>query len=238
MKTCAVLLLVALLAGAVHWALEIRPDWWDWDAYHYWRAAERVAHGAPVYVPLAGHECCAQDYVYPPFWAVVWAPIAGQPWVPAAWSALNLALANVFMLLPPVYESVGLGQVNMLVLALLLAAVWLMQRHSYEAEALCTRALLRAMHRRAVVRNEWTAGALLGLAAGIKLWPLAFVPALLLCRRDRAAWGLLAGFVATLAIGCLAGPGQTVWFLTHLREIMPHGAAGNMSLWALLGVVR
>jgi alpha-1,2-mannosyltransferase len=64
-----------------------------------------------------------------------------------------------------------------------------------------------------------TKGALIGLAAGLKLTPGLFVVYLLLTRRFRAAAVAFGVFVGTMAIGWLALPGASADFWLHSQNL-------------------
>jgi alpha-1,2-mannosyltransferase len=100
---------------------------------------------------------------------------------------LTVGLAGLLLWCEPVYETVAFGQINLLVAVLVLADL---------------------------VRPElarWR-GALVGVAAGIKLTPLFFVLYLLVTRRFRAAGTALAGFGVTAVIGAAVLPGDSFAF--------------------------
>lgn len=170
----------------------------------------------------------AGGYIYPPFLAVVMRPLASLPFRVAAlvWLALNLALlaasarsllpiarlspsaAHVLLvfafclLLPPVTATLALGQINILLLFLLVNAALL----AGSASALPAR--------------ERLAGLLIGAAAGMKLFPLVVLVPLTLRRRWAVVlWGLV-GIVLTVAVG-IAGGGGLANTSRYLQEIVP-----------------
>ena len=71
-------------------------------------------------------------------------------------------------------------------------------------------------------------GAGVGLAAGVKLVPLIFIPYLLLTRRFRAAGVSLAAFALTIAISLLLLPRQAGKFWMG-RLFLDSGRAGNVA---------
>jgi alpha-1,2-mannosyltransferase len=77
-------------------------------------------------------------------------------------------------------------------------------------------------------------GALTGLAAGIKLTPLVFVPVLWLSGRRRAAVTAVAAFAGTVGLGWLVLPAESARFWLHeLRDVQRIGhlrTGGNQSL--------
>jgi alpha-1,2-mannosyltransferase len=89
-------------------------------------------------------------------------------------------------------------------------------------------------------RRRWWKGALTGVAAGIKLVPLIFVPYLLITRRFREAAAAVAGFVVTVAVGFAVLPhDSSKWWLHGMFMADGNrtgfmGWAGNQSLRAII----
>jgi alpha-1,2-mannosyltransferase len=87
--------------------------------------------------------------------------------------------------------------------------------------------------------GRWWKGVGVGIAAGVKLVPLIFIPYLLLTRRFRAAVVATATFAATVGLGFLVLPrDSTRWWLRGLfvRGSYDHNIlyGGNQSLLALI----
>lgn len=175
-------------------------------------------------------------YIYPPFLAVVLRPITALTYHRAnqAWFVLNglLLAAGIGALLSwrpgsfdavagcgvlfvslcfyPTFRAMQCGQVSVLIFSLVCGALWLLRR-----------------------RHDLSAGALVGLAAAIKLTPVVLVAWFLAARRYRAAAGAGVAAGAALLVS-VAGAGIE----NHLRfagEILPalsRGAAtfANQSL--------
>ena len=103
-------------------------------------------------------------------------------------SALVPAAAAAALWLEPVTATLGYGQINLLIALLIVADL---------------------------SRDETAGskGTLIGLAAGLKLTPLIFVPYLFFSRRRRAAFVALATFAATVAVGyaLLPSDAHTFW---------------------------
>jgi alpha-1,2-mannosyltransferase len=200
----AVVLVVAQVALFAAWpaahALMI-------DLQVYRAGGEHLVAGVPLY---AGGVLLDLPFVYPPFAAAVFVPLTvfplpvlklgwtvagvlllgfvvrraagtvGMP-VDAAATAVGVAVA---LALDPVRTTFYLGQVNVVLLALVLAD------------------LTGAPGRR------WR-GVGVGLAAGVKLTPLLFVGYLLLTGRVRVALTALATFAGTVALGFLVAPADS-----------------------------
>lgn len=217
------------------------------DLTAYQVGGQRVLGGVSLYdSPLLGATRGVFEFVYPPFAALLFVPLAplhGAVFVAVAvlvgvgllvgvvWLSLiglgliesgrpgrvpvSLGLGSTGLLLwcEPILETVAFGQINLLVLVLVLA------------DAL----------RPDSARSK---GALIGLAAGIKLTPLFFVLYLLVTRRFRAAAVAGAAFLATVLVGAVVLPGdsRTFWagaFADPSRVGVPRHP-GNQSLRGLI----
>jgi hypothetical protein len=159
----------------------------------------------------------ANWFTYPPFSAALFTPLAAIPgfivrliWeltsvAALAWACVLslklagrrpsrtvvLAMVAGAFLLEPVYHTLFLGQVNLVLLALVLADAW------------------RAARGR-------PAGVGVGLAAAIKLTPGIFIVLFLLTRRTRDAVTAAATFVCCGLIGYVVDPGASRLYWTHL----------------------
>ena len=180
-------------------------------------------------------------FTYPPFAALVFAAVCWLPWPVLAWAMLAasvaalvltvwlvfgalgwrgrrragaaLAVSAVALWSEPVERALHLGQVDLLLMALVAADLCAGRRH-------------------------WWHGAGIGLAAGIKLVPLIFVPYLVLTRRPRAAAVAAATFAATAAVGFLVLPQASWQWWVRLDFARPArtgliAMAANQSLLAL-----
>lgn len=133
---------------------------------------------------------------------------------PAARLAVTLAAAGTALWLQPVWQTISLGQVNLMLMLIIMADLCLPDR-------------------------AWFKGAGVGLAAGFKLTPLIFIPYLLLTRRFRAAGVALATFMLTIAASALAlpGPSRQYWpgllFLSSSRTGNT-AYVGNQSLFGTI----
>ena len=126
----------------------------------------------------------------------------------------TLAVAAVAMWTEPVLRALQLGQVELLLMALI-------------AWDLCQ------------PDRRWWKGAGVGVAAGIKLVPLIFIPYLVLAGKLRQALVASAAFAATAVIGFAFLPrASTKWWLTgyflHAGNVGDVGSLLNQSLYAML----
>ncbi|GAB3198791.1 hypothetical protein GCM10027261_27050 [Geodermatophilus arenarius] len=235
----AVVLGLAVLAGLVS-ALGPNDPWHNWfDLRVYDGAVEWWRSGRPLYDYTFGRT--DYGFTYPPFAALAVLPMTLLPIeaVAAVHAGLNLlvlagvtawlvvpparrhgwppafavaAALPVVFVLEPVRETIGFGQVNLLLLALVLADV-------------------------AALRRGWRwAGAGIGLAAAFKVTPGLFVVYLLLTRRRRAA--AVAAGTAALATGlAFAVAPATSWrfFTGTLWQTERVGRLDKTSNQSLLG---
>src|SRR5579859_4719865 len=133
--------------------------------------------------------------------------------------AATLGVSALALLTEPVQETLGLGQVNLLLMLLIMAD-------------LLTPAALAG-------RTPWWHGIGIGVAAGIKLTPLIFIPYLLLIRRCRQAATAAATFAVTVLLGYAVLPGDSGTYWAHglflkANRIVFLGTRGNQSLRGVL----
>ncbi len=198
-------------------------------AYHL-----HVGQPKPLYrwIPFAG----ASLFTYPPFaaaifaamsyigplalaWCVtaasfaallaaVWLTLAGLG-VPKSRArvAVALAVSAVALWTQPVQSNLGLGQINLL---LMVAIIWDLRPRAGSLPAAGT--LTQAGAGDHVRTSPWWTGALTGLAAGIKLTPLIFIPYLLVTRKFRQAAVAAGVFAATVGIGFAVMPGASATY--------------------------
>jgi alpha-1,2-mannosyltransferase len=189
------------------------------------------------------------QFTYPPFAAVVFAVASALSWTAMRWAmtlvslaALGLTLWLTFgalgytarprvrlgatlgisalaLVTEPVQETLGLGQVNLLLMLLV-------------AADLLTPAALAG-------RTRWWHGIAIGLAGAVKLTPLIFIPYLLLIRRYRQAATAAGTFAVTVLVGYLVLPkdSATYWWdrlFLNANRIVFLGTRGNQSLRGVL----
>ncbi len=211
-----------------------------------------VRHVQPYYDPHAaaplydwgGFSSLALKFTYTPFAAIAFAFISFIGWTPlwvlsiivniasllaALWFTFGglgyrdrrvrlgatLVAAAVTFWLQPVVRTIYLGQINLLLMA---AIIWDMCQPR---------------------EGRWWKGAVTGVAAGIKLVPLIFVPYLLVTRKFREAAMTVAGFGVTVLIGFVILPSDSAKWWLHGMVISDGnrtgftGWAGNQSLRAI-----
>ncbi|MFA4084079.1 glycosyltransferase 87 family protein [Mycobacteroides salmoniphilum] len=215
----------AVLAMVVHHRLVpfdtrffgLTENGYDLDTY---RAAVRgLWDGTRLYEAPALNQAW---FVYPPFATLVLAPLAWASFDVAKWvllalsvaalawiawrilrladvragirlAVLSAALAVVIIDIEPVQATLWWGQINVLLMAMVLVD------------------LVRPN------QGRWQ-GIGLGLAAGIKLTPLIFLPYLLLTRQWRASVTATATFAATVALTWPLLSRDSAWFWSHLGD--------------------
>jgi alpha-1,2-mannosyltransferase len=201
-----------------------------------------------VYAPLyqwTGYGNLGLKFTYTPFAAIVFALVSFIPWgvlprlsmavnvaalVAALWftfrglgysgraraAATLLASAAVFWT-EPVIRTLYLGQINLALMALI---IWDLTQPD-------------------TARSRWRKGFGVGIAAGIKLVPLVFIPYLLLARKFRQAAMATAGFAFTVLAGLVIQRHDSVkWWFDGLffqgGRTGFTGWAGNQSLRGLI----
>jgi glycosyl transferase family 87 len=216
-----------------------------------------VRHVSPAYDPHRAsplYDWTGQNgvqFTYPPFAAVIFAVGSVLSWTAMRWAmtlaslaALGLSLWLVFGALgyrdrpavrlgatfgvsalalaaEPVQQTLALGQVNLLLMLLVVA------------DLLTGGALTPGG------RTRWWHGLGIGIAAGVKLTPLIFIPYLLLIRRYRQAATATAVFAATAALGYALLPRDSSTYWAHglflkANRIVFLGTRGNQSLRGVL----
>jgi Glycosyltransferase family 87 len=197
---------LAVLIGfaATYNALDFRIYMWGGHA---------VTQDARLYLALAyGHW-----FTYSPFAALVFVPIASIPlavarvgWDLVSVAALAYSLVLILKLagyrpsrlmiagvtagalaLDPVYETLFLGQINLILLALVMTDIWRVSRGR-------------------------DAGIGVGIAAAIKLTPAIFIVLFLLARRTKAAFIGAGTFLCCGLIGLLVAPRASKMYWEHL----------------------
>ncbi|MFF0446959.1 glycosyltransferase 87 family protein [Streptomyces sp. NPDC004609] len=197
----AALLLFCSLAAHVLTVAVTRPDMLDLRVY--WTAAPRVLNGQLYDFRLfTSGSFPALPFTYPPFAALLFLPVSALPWAVAAclWQAVSVAALAVIVgcagrLLPggrlgrerimlwaggalwlePVRHTLDLGQVNLILGALVLWGL-------------------------TAARESVSRGAAVGVAAGVKLTPGISGAYLLLTRQWRAAAWAAGVFLGTVAL--------------------------------------
>lgn len=191
--------------------------------------------------PYARHDpATGLPFTYPPFAAVLMVPLALLPtWLAAAlWTGasagalgasvvvvrralgrsspagLVVVLGVAALALEPVWQNLAFGQVNLLIMLVVLADV---------------------LH-----PGRRLSGIGLGIVAGVKLTPLVLVVLLVAAGQRAAAARALLAFGATVAVGLVAVPGSTSYWTDRLLDpsrVGPPALAHNQSVYGALARV-
>ncbi len=226
------LALAAYVADVATHSINLTLGWFDLNIYDH---AGLITRRAPDTL-YTWHFLPGVQYLYTPFAALGFALGSLLPWAVLKWlmtaaslaamlvtvwvvfgqlgwegrrrAAAVLGVCAVALWTEPVLRSLQVGQVELLLMALI-------------AWDLCQ-----------PDGRRWK-GAGVGVAAGIKLVPLIFIPYLVLAGKLRQAAVALAVFVATAVIGFVALPHDSVqWWLTGY--FLHAGDFSNTSLGSLL----
>ena len=200
-------LAVVVIFAATYNALDFRIYMWGGHA---------VLDDSRLYLALAyGHW-----FTYSPFAAIVFVPVAALPLAVArvGWDLVSVAalvysctrivqiagyrptrlavagFVAAAMALDPVWETLFLGQINLILLALILTDVWLVSRGS----------------------SRLAVGVGVGIAAAIKLTPAIFIVFFLLAGRTKAACVAAGTFAGCGLIGFLVAPDASRLYWRHL----------------------
>ena len=225
-QRCAWLVLAASCAAYVLVSLAHHQAFYPWGRLGYFDL--RVYRGAARLILGGGSLHDARiwqwaPFTYPPFAALVFTPLALLPLaldelvvtilgVAALFAVVSLALrlpcANDWEVAP------ARGRRATLIPLAVAAALWLEPITATlgygQINLLITLLVVGDLGRRDAARSK---GAFIGLAAGLKLAPLIFVPYLFFSRRPRSAVVALGTFGSTVAVGYALVPGdaQRYW---------------------------
>jgi alpha-1,2-mannosyltransferase len=232
--------LAAYAADVASHPIKLTLGWFDLNIYNH---AGLIVRHAPDTL-YTWHFLPGVQYLYTPFAALGFAVGSLLPWAVLTWlmtvaslaavvftvwvtfgqlgwrgrdrAAAVLALSAVALWLEPVLRSVQVGQIELVLMALI---AWDLGQGD---------------------DRKWK-GVGVGLAAGIKLVPLIFIPYLLLAGKRRQAAVAAAMFAGTVVIGFAVLPHDSVtWWLTgyflHAGDFssVTQGSFLNQSLLALV----
>ncbi|MHB1873890.1 MAG: glycosyltransferase 87 family protein [Streptosporangiaceae bacterium] len=172
-------------------------------------------------------------YTYTPFAAVLFAGGSLLPWATLRWLMTALSIASIPLsawLTIGAMGRRGAGRVG-LTLAIAAISLWIepVTRGLYLGQIEPLLLLLVVWDLTQPDQRRWK-GAGIGIAAGIKLVPLIFIPYLLLAGKIRQAVVAAATFAATIVIGFIAlpGPSSSYWLTGYF--IKPGRTGGVDSL--------
>ncbi len=225
-----VLLALLLLVGCYYliWSLNqwlsLDPAALRFDFVNYFGGAQAAAHGADIYADFKrswGTQAWVVAYIYPPFFALLLAPLtplglvaAGRIWLLVVHFAFLLALGLILRAHPELSKT---GRRLFLLAALSFMPVYLNVKFQQVATLwllFLVGTLLASLRRR-----DTAGGFLLALAISLKVSPVFLIP--LFYRLGRRRLAALAGamLVAVTAITVLASPGSWQFFTVVLPRI-------------------
>jgi len=196
---------------------EIRLDVYRLDLDVYRLGADRWRHGGDLYGTLpalrvGGH----LPFTYPPIAAVVLAPFALVPFGVASAAIVLLTVAALVFVLVVVLRSLDVRPSWLVVGALLPVALVLEPVRSTLYYGQVNVFLMALVVADCLVRTpRWPRGALLGVAAAIKLTPALFVLFFLLRGDRRAALTAGVSFLCATGVGFLLAGKDSVRFWTE-----------------------
>ncbi|MBB5870967.1 hypothetical protein F4553_004346 [Allocatelliglobosispora scoriae] len=254
--------IVAAACVAAWYAVEAfgRPyEFFDMKIYH--GAAVWWAGGGDLYTYVAPNTTLG--YTYPPFAALLMLPMAAVPMLTAGFINIGLSIAALMFVLvvllkpladrqgwplwfvvglalplataiEPVRESLGYGQVNVLLFALIIADL-LGLRLRGRAPAYPAAGIGRL---RMFIMNGGWAGMGIGLATSIKLTPALFIVYLLISRQWRPFWTAIGTTVGVTLVGfVLARPESVAYFTSVMWQTNRVGQADMTPNQSLAGVL-
>jgi hypothetical protein len=211
----------------------------DLKIYHgavaYWAGGGSLYDYLDPKVPLG--------FTYPPFAALVMLPMGHLPMLDAAWinvaaSLIVLTAVLAALLAPvaercgwkhrwfpvalavpiaaalePVRESLGYGQVNILLFGLIMADLVALRWATRPRPA--RNGAVRPMAVQHLLSGKW-AGVGIGLATAIKLTPALFIVYLLISRQWRAAWTAIATTLGVTLIGFVFARDESIAYFTRV----------------------
>jgi alpha-1,2-mannosyltransferase len=215
------------------------------DLSIYAAGGAAVLHGTPLYQLRFAF---GLRFTYPPFAALLFAPLS---WLPVTAGRVLVSAATVLALpvtsylvlrLPPWPARLHRDRAAQLALAFSAAAIWLEPERTNlkygQVNVLLTLLVLVDLVWIEQGRHPRLGGALIGVAAGIKLTPALFAVYLLATRRYRAAATAGAAFAATVAMAFALAPGDAAryWDLSFLDPAHV-GRIQNVANQSLLGAL-
>lgn len=237
----AVLLIVAMLVAADGFWTAVRrifrvTRWLDFQVYYL--SARLLAQASPVY-SIADRTALGQAldltpmvYNYPPFFTALFSPLAALPFRSAAYVWVGVGAAAIALMLWMLGRALSLSVWKIALLGLIAVlmpatiATFSVGQASLFLTLFFVSALVVAPQTNKAP-NSIAAGILLGVAAGMKVYPVLFALPYLIHRRFKILVVMAGAFVATLAVGILSGGFHDTWM--YWTQILPQ--AGELNLY-------
>jgi hypothetical protein len=225
-----VLLMLVLGVGAyyatfsvVQW-LTLTPETLRFDFVNYYGGAQAAAHGTDIYADFKrswGTQAWVVAYIYPPFFALVLAPLtslgllaAARIWLLAVQAAFIGSLVLILRLHPELTRS---GRRVLLVASLGFMPVYLNVK--FQQVATVWLLLITATLWAALRRQTGLAGAFIAAATSLKVSPIFLVPLFARLGRWRIAVLGSVMLVTITVVTMLAAPGSWQFFTVVLPRI-------------------
>lgn len=232
----AAIALVSYVVAYTHWpTLRMQVD-----LMVYRFAAERLLAGLDLYsTGLTGNHT-ELLFIYPPFAAICATPLALLDSTTVQWLWLFGMVAALTYAVVRMLMSMGMrtGSALVSLTALLIGVIaWLEPLRLTAELGQINVVLLVLVVADLLTRSKWS-GVGIGLAAGLKLTPALFIVYLLVTRRFRAALVASATFAATVALGFAVAPTDSITYWLHGRfddvNRISHDPLANTSVTGLL----
>ena len=226
--------LVSMFAHPLHMAL----NWYDFRVY--WHAGEVARHSpGTLYSWRFGPEV---RFTYTPFAAALFSLMSLTPWAVAKWLMTGASIAALVLTVSMTFRQLGWHSRRRLgaVLAVSAVALWFepVQRalHLGQIELILMALIVWDLGQPS---RRWWRGAGIGLAAGIKLVPLIFIPYLLLTKRFREAGVATAALAGTIIVGFSVLPrASRQWWLTgYFLDAGRTGGVASLANQSLRGLL-
>ena len=232
------LLAVSIGLYALDLTLHLHGVLTDVDLAVY-RDAGLVARSAPRQL-YSWQQMPGVQFTYPPFAAAFCVVISMLPWGLTAWALLVSSVAALILTVWLMLGALGWERTYRLgtTAAISAAALWIepVQRTLSTGE-IDLLLMLMVVADLAGRGGRWH-GVGVGMAAGIKLVALVFIPYLLITRQYRQAGVAVAAFAATVAAGALVFPQASVawWLRGAFLNASRTGFVGYLANQSLLGL--
>src|SRR5438552_2806729 len=222
------MLVLGIAAYYVTWSvvqwLTLTPDSLRFDFVNYFGGAQAAARGTDIYADFKqswGTQAWVVAYIYPPFFALVLAPLtafgllaAARIWLLAVHAAFFGSLLLMLRIHPELTRS---GRRLLLLASLGFMPVYLNLK--FQQVATIWLLLITATLWAALRRRTGLAGAFIAAAASLKVSPIFLIPLFARLGRWRIALTGGAMLVALTVITMLAAPGSWQFFTVVLPRI-------------------
>jgi alpha-1,2-mannosyltransferase len=223
-------------------------DWYDFRVY--WDGGLIARHSpAALYSWRLSPEV---RFTYTPFAAALFGLVSLMPWSVAKWLMTSASMAALVLTVSMTLRQLG-WRGQRLLDAGRLDAAWLGAVAMLSAAAFWFEPVQRALHLGQIElilmalivwdlgqpSRRWWQGAGIGVAAGIKLVPLIFIPYLLLTRRFRQAGVAVAALAGTVIVGFAVLPhASRQWWLTgYFMDTNRAGGVASLANQSLRGLL-